>query len=160
MTDDGRLWANLQFNSSYANRRLSESGQCPLDFLEYRQAEGNEVKHFGWVTYFAVTLNNACQIMRCGRARWKVENETFNTLKNLGYHLERNYGPGSRNLSTNFILLMTLAFLVDQTRSSSIRADSRSDQAMSARLRLKKMSYLTLHQYLLLMAAAACEVIT
>jgi hypothetical protein len=24
--------------------------------------------------------------MRGGRARWKIENETFNTLKNQGYH--------------------------------------------------------------------------
>ena len=61
-------------------------------FLEYWQAEGDEVKHFSWVTDFAVTLDNAYQIMRGGRARWKVENETFNTLKNQGYHLEHNYG--------------------------------------------------------------------
>ncbi len=26
-------------------------------------------------------------IMKGGRARWKVENETFNTLKNQGYNL-------------------------------------------------------------------------
>jgi hypothetical protein len=65
------------------------------------------------------------------------KNETFNTLRNQEYHLEHNYGPGSKNLSTNFILLMLLAFLVDQTLSSSIRADSRSVQALSARLWLK-----------------------
>ncbi len=26
------------------------------------------------------------------------ENETFNTLKNQGYHSEHNYGPGKKNL--------------------------------------------------------------
>ena len=30
-------------------------------------------------------------IMKTGRFRWKIENETFNTLKNLGYHFEHNY---------------------------------------------------------------------
>jgi hypothetical protein len=29
--------------------------------------------------------------MRAGRARWKIENETFNTLKNQGYNFEHNY---------------------------------------------------------------------
>jgi hypothetical protein len=90
-----------------------------VNFLEYWQAEGDEVKHFSWVTDFTVTLENAYQIMRGGRARWKVENETFNTLKNQGYHFEHNYGLGAKNLSTNFILLMMLAFLVDQTQQLS-----------------------------------------
>ena len=54
--------------------------------------------------------------MRGGRARWKIENETFNTLKNQGYHLERNYGHGERNLSVVLALLMMLAFLVDQSQ--------------------------------------------
>jgi hypothetical protein len=49
-----------------------------------------------------------------GRARWKVENETFNTLKNQGYPFEHNYGHGQRNLSVVLAGLMMLAFLVDQ----------------------------------------------
>ena len=52
--------------------------------------------------------------MRAGRARWKIENETFNTLKNQGYGYEHNYGHGEANLSVVFALLMMLAFLVDQ----------------------------------------------
>jgi hypothetical protein len=27
-------------------------------------------------------------LVKGGRARWKIENEAFNTLKNQGYHLE------------------------------------------------------------------------
>ena len=51
-----------------------------------------------------------------GRARWKIENETFNTLKNQGYHFEHNYGHGEQHLSVVFAMLMMLAFLVDQTQ--------------------------------------------
>ena len=51
-----------------------------------------------------------------GRARWKIENETFNTLKNQGYHLEHNYGHGEKNLSVVLALVMMLAFLVDQVQ--------------------------------------------
>lgn len=57
--------------------------------------------------------------MRGGRARWKVENETFNTLKNQGYHLEHNYGLGEKYLSMVFFSLMMLAFLVDQLQQIS-----------------------------------------
>jgi hypothetical protein len=54
--------------------------------------------------------------MKGGRSRWKIENETFNTLKNLGYNFEHNYGHGKKYLSTNFGMLMMLAFLLDQVQ--------------------------------------------
>ena len=54
--------------------------------------------------------------MRGGRARWKIENETFNTLKNQGYNLGHNYGLGKKHLAAVFTMLMMLAFLVDQTQ--------------------------------------------
>jgi hypothetical protein len=44
------------------------------------------------------------------------ENETFNTLKNQGYHFEHNYGHGYQHLSVVFAVLMMLAFCVDQVQ--------------------------------------------
>ena len=87
-----------------------------VNFLEYWQTERDDVTYFSWVTDFTITVENAYQLMRGARTRWKIENETFNTLKNQGYHFEHNYGLGQKYLSTNFILLMMLAFLVDQTQ--------------------------------------------
>ena len=58
-------------------------------------------------------------IVAAGRARWKIENETFDTLKNPGYHLEHNYGQGKQNISIVLAMLMMLAFLVDQTQQLS-----------------------------------------
>jgi len=52
--------------------------------------------------------------MRAGRARWRIENETFNTLKNQGCHFEHNYGHGKENLCSVMTMLMMLAFLIDQ----------------------------------------------
>ena len=46
----------------------------------------------------------------CGRARWKIENESFNVLKNNGYNLEHNFGHGKVNLSAVFVSLNLLAF--------------------------------------------------
>ena len=53
-------------------------------------------------------------MVQAGRARWKIENETFNTLKNQGYHIEHNFGHGKKNLSMNFFVLNLLAFFIHQ----------------------------------------------
>lgn len=99
---------------------LNESNQDVLvNFIEYWEVTPNNVIHFSWVTDFTVTKGNAHQIMRGGRARWKIENETFNTLKNQGYHFEHNFGLGKKNLSLVFAMLMMLAFLTDQTQQLS-----------------------------------------
>ena len=87
-----------------------------VNFLEYWEVGAKRTQHFTWITDFTITENNAYQLMRGGRARWKIENETFNTLKNQGYHFEHNFGHGERNLSVNFALLMMLAFAVDQAQ--------------------------------------------
>jgi hypothetical protein len=63
-----------------------------------------------------VTKGTVYQLMRGGRARWRIENETFNTLKNQGYHFEHNFGHGYQHLSVVFAVLMMLAFLVDQVQ--------------------------------------------
>jgi hypothetical protein len=88
-----------------------------VNVLEYRQTDrkGKET-NFSWVTNIELTHTNVFKIMRGGRARWKIENETFNTLKNLGYNFEHNYGHGKKYLSTIFGMLMMLAFLLDQVQ--------------------------------------------
>ena len=86
-----------------------------VNFIEYVEIENNRVRcRFTWITDLEITESNCRDIVRGGRSRWKIENETFNTLKNQGYRLEHNYGHGKRHLSTNFALLMVLAFLIDQ----------------------------------------------
>lgn len=85
-----------------------------LHYIEIK--ENNKMQCFSWVTDFTLKEKTVFNIMKGGRARWKIENETFNTLKNQGYHLGHNYGHGKQHLSTIFSLLMMLAFLVDQVQ--------------------------------------------
>ncbi len=97
---------------------LNKSNQdVKVNILEYRQTDpkGKEL-NFSWVTNILISTTNAHKIAKGGRARWKIENETFNTLKNLGYNFEHNYGHGKKYLSTVLCLLMMLAFLVDQVQ--------------------------------------------
>jgi Transposase DDE domain len=97
---------------------LNESNSNELvNVLEYWELrEDGTVLYFSWITDLTLTADNVDAVMRGGRARWKIENETFNTLKNQGYHFEHNYGHGEHNLSVVLALLMMLAFLVDQTQ--------------------------------------------
>jgi hypothetical protein len=105
-------WVNgLSINASHRD--------VQVNLLEYWELRGDREKYFSWVTDFAITPENVYQIMRGGRTRWKVENETFNTLKNQGYNYEHNYGLGTKYLSMVFVTLMMLAFLVDQTQQLS-----------------------------------------
>lgn len=100
------------------NVPLNKSNQDLLvNVIDYWQRGGTKKDmHFSWVTDFTITVDNVYQLMRGGRARWKIENETFNTLKNQGYHFEHNFGLGKKHLSEVFVNLMMLAFLVDQTQ--------------------------------------------
>ena len=87
-----------------------------VNFLEYWEIDTNsdEVLRFAWVTSVKLKEENVEWLVEAGRSRWKIENETFNTLKNQGYNFEHNFGHGNKNLSVLFAFLMMLAFLVDQ----------------------------------------------
>lgn len=89
-----------------------------VNFLECWEwdPDSDKVQHFSWVTDLCVNKGTVYQLMRGGRGRWRIENETFNTLKNQGYQFEHNFGHGYQHLSVVFALLMMLAFLVDQVQ--------------------------------------------
>jgi len=86
------------------------------NFIAYWEIGPDQVQHCSWVTDVRVSKRNVYKLMRGGRARWKMANETFNTLKNQGYNFEHNYGHGEQNLSVVFAMLMMLAFVVDQSQ--------------------------------------------
>ena len=71
---------------------------------------------WAWVTDLTLTAANVRAVARGGRTRWRIENETYNTLKNQGYHFEHNYGHGEKHLAVVMALLMLLAFLIDQVQ--------------------------------------------
>jgi hypothetical protein len=87
-----------------------------VDYFEVEQVDksGKVIYYNAWITNIEVNEQNVAELVSVGRCRWKIENETFNTLKNQGYHLEHSYGHGSKFLATNFMILTFLAFLVDQ----------------------------------------------
>ena len=107
----------VKHHFEYVNNVLlcSSSPQLRVNFIQYTQTDKNGKKTtFTWITDIKLAQNKLKSLMKAARVRWKIENETFNTLKNLGYHFEHNYGHGKDHLSTMFAFLMLLAFYIDQ----------------------------------------------
>jgi hypothetical protein len=72
---------------------------------------GEVIYKNSFATNHNITRENVAQIVEDGRARWKVENENYNVLKNRGYHLEHNFGHGKQHLSSLLATFNLLAFL-------------------------------------------------
>lgn len=113
LTDDkGRIHRYRWVNQVPLN---GSKGVDNVNFFQYELVSKDKVTYKNsWVTDITIDEHNIVDLVKGGRARWKIENETFNTLKNQGYHIEHNYGHGRRNLSLNFFLLNLLAFFMHE----------------------------------------------
>ena len=88
-----------------------------MNFPEYRvtRPDGKR-QRFSWAADPPIDETNLMDPMRAGRARWRIENETFNTPGNQGYGFGHNHGHGEKRLATVFAFLMMPAFLIDQVQ--------------------------------------------
>ena len=108
-----------------------------VNFLQYEEtSRDGQVTTWTWATNLPLTQRTVERVRRAGRSRWKIENETFNTLKNQGYHCEHNYGHGVKNLATNLALLMFLAFLVDQIQQRCCQTFQRLRAGLGSKTKL------------------------
>ena len=78
--------------------------------IEILNAKGKRTYFNSFVTDLAITPDSVAELAACGRARWKIENETFNILKTNGYNLEHNFGHGKETLASILVTLNLLAF--------------------------------------------------
>ena len=100
---------------NYAERApLTVTQGTSLEFYTSFYGIFREMRKRKQITDISIDRDNVTHLVIGGRSRWKIENETFNTLKNQGYHLEHNFGHGKKYLSMNFFLLNLLAFFMHQ----------------------------------------------
>jgi len=78
--------------------------------IEISDAKGKRTYYNSFVTDLPVSAETVAELAACGRARWKIENETFNVLKTKGYNLEHNFGHGKKTLASLLVTLNLLAF--------------------------------------------------
>ncbi len=82
-----------------------------LSWLRWEEA-GNS---FSWITNMEVKdAGTLTKLQEVGRLRWKIENEGFNTQKNLGYNLEHKYSRVDFNATKNYYQCMQIAHLIEQ----------------------------------------------
>ena len=93
-----------------------------IEYVDPKQDKkeiGTTIKKFSWVTDIPLLKKNIFRIMRAGRSRWKIENETNKTLKEeCNYNIEHSYGHGKKNLCTILGILAMLVFLIDQAQEA------------------------------------------
>jgi hypothetical protein len=80
--------------------------------IEIKNKEtGRITYHSSWITNKQVDEPNVVRLVECARARWKIENEHNNVLKNNGYNLEHNFGHGKNHAGEVFFMLNLLSFM-------------------------------------------------
>jgi hypothetical protein len=125
---------------------LNKSNQdLKVNVLQYSEStpDGKKERFLTWITDLPITRGNAKHLVRGARARWHIENETFNTLKNQGYHYEHNYGHGEEHLCVVFAMLMMLTFLIDQVQQACCPLF----RAAWAKVKSKRALWQTLRSY-------------
>ena len=80
-----------------------------------RKRDGKVTNRNSFITNLELNRDNVEQLAASGRARWKIENESFNLLKNNGYHMQHNFGHGHQGLSNLLLTLNLLAFTFHTT---------------------------------------------
>lgn len=115
---------NIQYTYEYAhNLSLNESNkEILVNMVKYKEIDlnTNRIKFSSsWATDLTINNLNVHEFTRVARSRWKIENETFNTLKNQDYNFEHNFGHGNDNLCTNMLILMLIAFCIDQIQQAT-----------------------------------------
>jgi hypothetical protein len=108
----GRDWFTYRYQWMCAVPLRGDSDAMTVNWLmiEIVNAAGKVTYRNSFVTDLPVDRATVVELAACGRARWKIENETFNTLKNQGYNLEHNFGHGGQNLAAVLTTLNLLAF--------------------------------------------------
>ena len=103
--------------------------------IEIVDPAGKVTYQNSFVTDLPVGKDNVAELAACARARWKIENESFNTLKTKGYNLEHNFGHGAAHLAATLATMNLLAFAMHTLADLADRAWKAARQAVGSRQR-------------------------
>jgi hypothetical protein len=128
ITDEYRYQTGIEYHKKYTlnwvqcienreNRNQSKT-KTPLLHAETTKTKTPqkqvETSHFEYVTNIKPDKDNIREIACCGRLRWKIENEGFNTQKCGDYELEHKYCEKSYNGLKNYYTLLQIAHAINQ----------------------------------------------
>jgi hypothetical protein len=85
-----------------------------LGWLECIETKGDSLNRFVFVTNLTLDEENIGLVSTAGRLRFKIENEGFNTQKNLGLSLGHKFSRTSYKATKNYYQAMQIAHLLLQ----------------------------------------------
>ena len=95
------------------SKRFYSWVEC-IETIEHVNDDPPSVQRFVYITNIHQTYENVVTTADSGRLRWKIENEGFNTQKNLGYDLEHKFSRVSYTAMQNYYQLCQIAHAINQ----------------------------------------------
>jgi hypothetical protein len=105
-------WEHHQYRWANGVPLTDSDDALKVNWCEVTITDADGAVHYrnALVTDWKITDGNVAGLVAAGRARWKIENENNNVLKNRGYHLEHNFGHGKKHLASLLMTMNLLAF--------------------------------------------------
>ncbi len=97
--------------------------------------ESLSCQHFVYLSDLPVKADTVAEMVRTGRLRWKIENEGFNTQKNLGYNLQHKYSRCSWQAGKNYYQCLQIAHLLNQL----VELSEQAKRLLSGKMTLKHL---------------------
>jgi len=85
-----------------------------IETITHTNGEPPTVQRFTYITNVRQNGENVIATANAGRLRWKIENEGFNSQKNLGYELEHKFSRVSYPAMQNYYQLLQIAHMINQ----------------------------------------------
>jgi len=113
--DNGMLQVITRKTTVYSWINNLSYGENDFNYVEMIETENDNLPHkFAYISNFDIDENNICEIAERGRLRFKIENEGFNTQKNLGYGITHKFSRTSMNAVKNYYTCIQMAHLLNQ----------------------------------------------
>ena len=108
----GNRWENYHYQWANNVPLTEEADALKVNWcqLTFTDDDGTVLYRNSYISDWIISANTVAGLVAAGRARWKIENENNNVLKNRGYHLEHNFGHGKKHLSSLLATMNLLAF--------------------------------------------------
>ena len=120
---DAELLVNHQNQRRVASAKIEQNFRwlnglnyqdTKLSWLECQETQQKQSNRFVVVSDLPVDYHCVAELSESGRLRFKIENEGFNTLKNLGYNFSHKFSRKSNIAMKNYMSLMHIAHMFNQ----------------------------------------------
>ena len=111
--DDDLKYENETNKENYFLSSKLEYKNHKLSAVRYLEMQDNKLVTFNYITNLQVTNNNVEEIVKLGRARWKIENEGFREQKNGTFKISHLCSRNENAIEIHYYLIQ-IAHIIRQ----------------------------------------------